>query len=178
MNSTHKQFNIVPAVEKMQQYKSKSKGLIVLLSWHEFFLSLSLDQQSSLLPGFHLFSLISLIFRAQACYKQCHLLLLYLSIMIFSVTCSKPLIPGGTVSPSDANVEYSEVYEVTCNTGHTISGANTMTCEPNGTFDQTPNCQIGKINVFKFIQTEHQHWQSRDHMRHFPLSRLQLHTAT
>ena len=65
----------------------------------------------------------------------------------FSVNkCNKPSISGGSVSPPEATVDYSETYEVTCNTGFTISGPSTMTCGADGTFDQTPTCQ-GKIQT-------------------------------
>ena len=55
-------------------------------------------------------------------------------------TCAKPTIPDGTVSPTDATVNYAAAYEVTCNTGFTISGSSTMTCGADGNFDQTPTC--------------------------------------
>ena len=60
----------------------------------------------------------------------------------FSVTtCDKPTIVNGTVSPSDATVDYEATYEVTCASGYTISGTSTMTCGTDGTFDQTPICE-------------------------------------
>ena len=62
--------------------------------------------------------------------------------MNFSVTtCDKPTIGNGTVSPSDATVDYEATYEVTCDTGYTISGTSTMTCAADGNFDQTPTCE-------------------------------------
>ena len=60
-------------------------------------------------------------------------------------TCAKPSISDGSVSPSDAStVDYEATYEVTCNTGFTISGSSTMECGADGTFSQTPTCQ-GKV---------------------------------
>ena len=56
-------------------------------------------------------------------------------------TCAKPSIADGSVSPSEATVEYGATYEVTCNSGSTISSSSTMTCGADGNFDQTPTCQ-------------------------------------
>ena len=61
-------------------------------------------------------------------------------------TCSKPSISHGSVSPSDATVDYEATYEVTCDVGFTISGSTTMTCGADGNFDQDPTCQ-GKLSV-------------------------------
>ena len=47
----------------------------------------------------------------------------------------------GSVTPSDATVNYEATYEVTCNVGYIISGSSTMTCGASGGFDQTPTCQ-------------------------------------
>ena len=59
-------------------------------------------------------------------------------------TCAKPSISDGNVSPSEATVDYGATYEITCNTGYTISGSSTMICGADGDFDQTPTCQ-GKM---------------------------------
>jgi hypothetical protein len=56
-------------------------------------------------------------------------------------TCNKPTISDGSVSPSDATIDYDATYEVSCETGFTISGSSTMTCGADGTFDQTPTCE-------------------------------------
>ena len=64
--------------------------------------------------------------------------------LYFSVgrtTCAKPLISDSSVSPSNETVHYEATYEITCNTGFTMSGSSTMICGVNGTFDQTPTCQ-------------------------------------
>ena len=61
---------------------------------------------------------------------------------MFSVnTCDKPSISDGTVTPSDATVNYEETYAVSCNTGFTIAGYSIMICGAGGDFDQTPTCQ-------------------------------------
>ena len=60
-------------------------------------------------------------------------------------TCAQPSISNGSVTPSDATVNYEATYQVTCNVGFIISGSSTMICGANGSFDQTPTCQ-GKIN--------------------------------
>ena len=54
------------------------------------------------------------------------------------------------MSPSEATVDYEAAYEVTCNTGYTISGPSTMICGSDGTFDQTPTCQ-GKDSLESFV---------------------------
>ena len=56
-------------------------------------------------------------------------------------TCAKPAINDGSVSPSNETIDYEAAYEVSCNTGFTISGSSTMTCGADGTFDETPTCQ-------------------------------------
>ena len=61
-------------------------------------------------------------------------------------TCIKPSISDGSVSPPEETIDDEETYEVTCNTGFTISGPSTMACGAGGTFDQTPTCQ-GKIET-------------------------------
>ena len=61
-------------------------------------------------------------------------------------TCDKPTISAGSVSPVDTTVNYRATYEVTCDTGYTISRSSTMTCGADGTLDQTPMCLHGKIN--------------------------------
>ena len=72
-------------------------------------------------------------------------------IFNFSVnTCDKPSISDGSVSPSDDTVNYEATYEVTCDTGYTISGSSTMTCEADGSLDQTPTCQ-GKIQTITYL---------------------------
>ena len=66
----------------------------------------------------------------------------------FLVTvCDKPTIFDGGVSPSNATVDYHETYEVTCDTGFTISGSSTMTCGADGIFEQTSTCE-GKIQTY------------------------------
>ena len=66
-------------------------------------------------------------------------------------TCAQPSISDGSVSPSDATVNYEATYQVTCNVGFTISGSSTMTCGAGGGFDQTPTCQgkckKGNVNI-------------------------------
>ena len=45
------------------------------------------------------------------------------------------------MSPSNETVEYGATYEVTCNTGFTITGSSTMVCGADGNVDQTPKCR-------------------------------------
>ena len=69
------------------------------------------------------------------------------------MTCDKPIIFDGDVSPSDATVDFQATYEVSCFEGFTISASSTMTCGADGTFDQTPTCE-GKIEN-KFTSKYH-----------------------
>ena len=62
------------------------------------------------------------------------------------ITCGKPTISDGSVSPVDTTVNYRATYEVTCDTGFTISGSSTMTCGSDGAFDQTPTC-AGEMQI-------------------------------
>ena len=58
-----------------------------------------------------------------------------------TVTCDQPTITNGTVTPASATVEQGQSYEVSCDSGYTISGATTMTCQADTTFDGTPTCE-------------------------------------
>ena len=59
-----------------------------------------------------------------------------------TVECNQPTITNGSVIPANAStVEQGETYEVSCDSGFTLSGSPNMTCQSNGTFDQTPTCQ-------------------------------------
>ena len=57
------------------------------------------------------------------------------------VTCDKPVIPGGAVTPDVATIEQQATYEVSCNAGHTTVGTSTMTCGGDGQLDKTPHCK-------------------------------------
>ena len=60
--------------------------------------------------------------------------------------CIKPVIPNGSVSPSNASVPFMATYEVTCDDGCRMIGGQTMTCGTGGVFDQTPICG----NIIKY----------------------------
>ena len=69
--------------------------------------------------------------------------------MIYSgIACNKPVIPNGSVSPSNATVGFEETYEVTCDAGFELFDESfeifsenfIMTCGAAGVFDQTPTC--------------------------------------
>ena len=57
------------------------------------------------------------------------------------MVCYQPTIINGSFTPDNATVEQAETYEATCDSGFTMSGSSTMTCQPNGTFDHTPTCK-------------------------------------
>ena len=56
------------------------------------------------------------------------------------ITCNRPFIHDGSVSPANVTVDYGAAYEVICNPGFGMFGASTMTCGIDGVFDQTPTC--------------------------------------
>ena len=59
-----------------------------------------------------------------------------------TVECNQPTITNGSVAPAnESTVEQGETYEVSCDSGFTLYGSPDMTCQSNGTFDQTPTCQ-------------------------------------
>ena len=58
------------------------------------------------------------------------------------MACNQPTITNGSVIPADAStVEQGETYEVSCDSGFTLSGSPYMICQSDGTFDETPTCQ-------------------------------------
>ena len=59
--------------------------------------------------------------------------------IISVITCTKPTISGGTVTPA-STVGYGESYTVECKEGHIASGDSKMTCVDVDTFNQTPTC--------------------------------------
>ena len=59
-----------------------------------------------------------------------------------TVECNQPTITNGSVAPAnESTVEQGQTYEVSCDSGFTLSGSPDMTCQSSGTFDQTPTCQ-------------------------------------
>ena len=59
-----------------------------------------------------------------------------------TVECNQPTITNGSVAPALASTdEQGETYEVSCDSDFTLSGSPNMTCQSNGTFDQTPTCE-------------------------------------
>ena len=52
------------------------------------------------------------------------------------------MITDGSVSPSNATIDYGSSYEITCNTDFKIAGPSVMTCGgADGHFYLTPTCQ-------------------------------------
>ena len=60
---------------------------------------------------------------------------------MLSAACSRPTITGATIEPDDDAVAVGEVYTVTCDEHYTMSGSDTMTCDSEEVFDQTPTCE-------------------------------------
>ncbi|KAL5261524.1 hypothetical protein ACHWQZ_G007290 [Mnemiopsis leidyi] len=57
--------------------------------------------------------------------------------------CNKPTIQDGTLTPSGSTVESGSNYQVSCNSGFTISGSPTITCT-NGQLSEFPSCKPSK----------------------------------
>ena len=60
---------------------------------------------------------------------------------ISAAKCNQPTITNGSVTPATATVEQGDTYEASCDSGFTLSGWATMTCQSNGTFGQIPTCE-------------------------------------
>ncbi|KAL5261519.1 hypothetical protein ACHWQZ_G007285 [Mnemiopsis leidyi] len=54
--------------------------------------------------------------------------------------CNKPTIQDGTLTPSGSTIDSGSNYQVSCNSGFTISGSPTITCT-NGQLSESPSCQ-------------------------------------
>ena len=82
------------------------------------------------------------------------------------VTCDKPVIPGGAVTPDVATIEQQATYEVSCNAGHTTVGTSTMTCGGDGQLDQTPHCKSIFVSqfceIFLALFRAQNTWESRE----------------
>ena len=55
------------------------------------------------------------------------------------MTCSKPTIENGSVSPNDT-IKAGESYNVSCIDGYGLYGNTTIACDDNGTLSRAPNC--------------------------------------
>ena len=85
------------------------------------------------------YSKVSLNLRGSIC---------YLSDAV-ELKCQAPTISGGTVSPSTA-ISPGSSYTVTCSSGHTIKGSNTVTCTKNGdqaTLSTLPTYEKGTMKA-------------------------------
>ena len=67
-----------------------------------------------------------------------------------TVACDQPTITNGTVTPASATVEQGQSYEVSCDSGFTISGATTMICRANGTISDMPTCEGMQFDLITF----------------------------
>lgn len=62
-------------------------------------------------------------------------------------TCTKPVIAGGEVSPTDNEIAVGAVYTVTCNAHHKMKGEAEMTCSKSGdtaVLSAAPECEEGR----------------------------------
>ena len=64
------------------------------------------------------------------------------------ITCDKPSILNGNVSPSNATVNYGESYELTCDVGYIKMDPSTsvIRCGADGSYDHAPSC--GKLYIY------------------------------
>ena len=58
---------------------------------------------------------------------------------VVSEHCSKPSISDGSVSPSTNYISNGAIYTATCNSGYTLDGSATMSCN-DGTLSTAPTC--------------------------------------
>ncbi|KAF4078622.1 hypothetical protein AMELA_G00201130 [Ameiurus melas] len=56
------------------------------------------------------------------------------------ITCSKPAIKNGTFNPQKELYEYRETVTCSCDEGFILSGASTISCTDDGTFETSPQC--------------------------------------
>ena len=57
-----------------------------------------------------------------------------------SITCSKPTIDNGNVSPLSDSVAVGENYTITCDGSYTTFGGDEMECNDDGTLSIAPAC--------------------------------------
>ena len=57
-----------------------------------------------------------------------------------SITCSKPTIDNGSVSPLSDSVAVGENYTVTCDGSYSQFGGDTMECNDDGTLSIATAC--------------------------------------
>ena len=62
------------------------------------------------------------------------------------ITCSKPDIANGVVSPANNTVDFGSDYKLSCNDGYTASSTVTMNCTANGTLDVEHTCDSKPLN--------------------------------
>ncbi|XP_060568314.1 CUB and sushi domain-containing protein 1-like [Ruditapes philippinarum] len=58
-----------------------------------------------------------------------------------SVVCSNPAPPNG-VSDAPSGFMYNELALISCDTGYTLSGDTLILCQANGTWTDSPTCEI------------------------------------
>ena len=68
-----------------------------------------------------------------------------------TLTCDQPTITNGTVTPASATVEQGQSYEISCDSGFTISGATTMICRANGSLSDMPTCEGMQFDLNNLI---------------------------
>ncbi|KAF4078624.1 hypothetical protein AMELA_G00201160 [Ameiurus melas] len=56
------------------------------------------------------------------------------------ITCSKPAIKNGRFNPQKEFYEYGETVTCSCDEGFILSGASTISCTDDGTFETSPQC--------------------------------------
>ena len=59
--------------------------------------------------------------------------------MLLLGNCNKPSISDGSVSPNTDSISNGATYTATCNSGYTLDGSATMSCN-DGTLSTAPTC--------------------------------------
>ena len=69
------------------------------------------------------------------------------NVTALSVTCTKPIIDSGSVTPDTATITVGVTYTVLCSTGYSLSGDNEVTCGNDGELSTLPTCILSEYLV-------------------------------
>lgn len=62
--------------------------------------------------------------------------------MLLSIDCGLLLITVGGVVSTPEGTTYGKTATVTCHSGYTLIGPPTVTCQADGTWSYSSNCEI------------------------------------
>ena len=66
--------------------------------------------------------------------------------MFTSVTCERPTIDSGSVSPETITIAEGAKYTVSCDSDYILSGNSEVTCGSDGMLSTLPSCYTSKFN--------------------------------